>query len=550
MKTITFYSYKGGVGRSLALVNVATRLAEFNKKVCLLDFDLEAPGLHFKFQDYIKNNFETGIVDYIHQFTSSGALPTSIKDYTIDFEIGNDSVNSISLIPAGNTESKSYWQKLSSIDWNDLLYQSGNGIELFLDLKEKIQLELKPDFLLIDSRTGISEMSGITLSLLADEVVIVSAHNKENLNGSKKIISSISNPENVVLEKVPKITFVLSRIPFTEKPEDKAKEQILVDQIKKEFLSPHIKEISVIHSDRELELIEKIKIGYKKDESTAQIAKDYLNLFEILTKGYLTNEEIRVFNNIKEAGRLYIKAIEEDAYPKKLELIEQALLLTPNKSEYKLYKAFVLKRLSRFDDAIEILRELTVKNENYSQAFTLLGHFLLDQGNNDSAIVQLQRALKIDKNDPLIYLGLGRAYQNKGEYEKSNELFSQCLKLDPSYSLVYNNRANNYRLLGQYELALKDIYKALELDSEDSIAYLTLAEINSDLNKLDDFYLNVDLALKFDQQREVEDVLLKDKLYKKYFKEERFLKLLEKHNISLPTQFEQTKSKMDSSESL
>jgi hypothetical protein len=97
---------------------------------------------------------------------------------------------------------------------------------------------------------------------------------------------------------------------------------------------------------------------------------------------------------------------------------------------------------------------------------------------------------------------------------------------------------------------LKDIYKALELDSEDSIAYLTLAEINSDLNKLDDFYLNVDLALKFDQQREVEDVLLKDKLYKKYFKEERFLKLLEKHNISLPTQFEQTKSKMDSSESL
>ena len=29
MKTITFYSYKGGVGRSLALVNIATRLAEF-----------------------------------------------------------------------------------------------------------------------------------------------------------------------------------------------------------------------------------------------------------------------------------------------------------------------------------------------------------------------------------------------------------------------------------------------------------------------------------------------------------------------------------------
>ncbi|MBK7057003.1 MAG: AAA family ATPase [Leptospiraceae bacterium] len=43
MKTVTFYSYKGGVGRTLALANIAMRLSEFGKKVCILDFDLEAP---------------------------------------------------------------------------------------------------------------------------------------------------------------------------------------------------------------------------------------------------------------------------------------------------------------------------------------------------------------------------------------------------------------------------------------------------------------------------------------------------------------------------
>lgn len=42
MKTLTFYSYKGGVGRSLALVNIATRLSEFGKKVCIIDFDLRS----------------------------------------------------------------------------------------------------------------------------------------------------------------------------------------------------------------------------------------------------------------------------------------------------------------------------------------------------------------------------------------------------------------------------------------------------------------------------------------------------------------------------
>src|SRR5882724_4879233 len=45
-EVITFYSYKGGVGRSMALANVATLLAQAQKRVVVLDFDFEAPGLH------------------------------------------------------------------------------------------------------------------------------------------------------------------------------------------------------------------------------------------------------------------------------------------------------------------------------------------------------------------------------------------------------------------------------------------------------------------------------------------------------------------------
>ena len=82
MKTITFYSYKGGVGRSLALVNIATRLAEFGKKVCVIDFDLEAPGLHLKFPvsrgDLKKTN--KGIVDYVYDFAHKGILQKNIKN--------------------------------------------------------------------------------------------------------------------------------------------------------------------------------------------------------------------------------------------------------------------------------------------------------------------------------------------------------------------------------------------------------------------------------------------------------------------------------------
>ncbi len=50
---ITFYSYKGGVGRTFALANIAALLSTWGYKVLCIDWDLEAPGLHFYFQSWM-----------------------------------------------------------------------------------------------------------------------------------------------------------------------------------------------------------------------------------------------------------------------------------------------------------------------------------------------------------------------------------------------------------------------------------------------------------------------------------------------------------------
>lgn len=85
MQTITFYSYKGGVGRSLVLANVAFYLARFGQKVVALDLDLEAPGLHYKLlsRQTEEGRLPRGIVDYLDAFITEGQIPEDIRDYLI-----------------------------------------------------------------------------------------------------------------------------------------------------------------------------------------------------------------------------------------------------------------------------------------------------------------------------------------------------------------------------------------------------------------------------------------------------------------------------------
>ena len=63
---ITFYSYKGGCGRTMALANLAVLLAAENKSVLAVDFDLEAPGLWRYFSNFDSTVFEqNGLLDLI-----------------------------------------------------------------------------------------------------------------------------------------------------------------------------------------------------------------------------------------------------------------------------------------------------------------------------------------------------------------------------------------------------------------------------------------------------------------------------------------------------
>ncbi len=287
MDTVTFYSYKGGVGRTLALANIAVYLSRINQKVCILDFDLEAPGVHYKLSEYFPGPIDKGLVDYIHEFTTTGKVPGSLKPFVVNAANLPEKHGNIQLVPAGNVLSKSYWSKLGLIDWHGLFYkEGGEGIPFFLELKEKIEKELKPDFLLIDSRTGITEMSGLCTSILPDRVVFLIVNNRENIEGSRQILRGIHKARRLNSQDPVKINLVLTRIPFPGETSAIGVEEGIVKGIKN-FLDEdvenleeqlNIDDIAVLHSDRELELSESLRVNQVGDKGKPLLA-DYLNLF-------------------------------------------------------------------------------------------------------------------------------------------------------------------------------------------------------------------------------------------------------------------------------
>jgi Mrp family chromosome partitioning ATPase len=70
----TFYSYKGGVGRSMALAKSADILARAGLRVLMIDFDLEAPGLEQYFDiDQKSIRAHTGLFDLISSYKAAMA---------------------------------------------------------------------------------------------------------------------------------------------------------------------------------------------------------------------------------------------------------------------------------------------------------------------------------------------------------------------------------------------------------------------------------------------------------------------------------------------
>ena len=151
---VTFYSYKGGVGRSFTLANIALLLARWGYRVLAIDWDLEAPGLHHYFAPAAGRATSRRRGRPRGDFVAGRADP---RDHTVPLALGeDDGEGSVDLLAAGRQD-EAYSAPRPG---HRLAGALRPGLRRLPGAGAGTEWTATYDFVLIDSRTGISDIGG------------------------------------------------------------------------------------------------------------------------------------------------------------------------------------------------------------------------------------------------------------------------------------------------------------------------------------------------------------------------------------------------------
>jgi tetratricopeptide (TPR) repeat protein len=308
----------------MALVNVGLEMVRRGRRVLLVDFDLEAPGLTT--YDVLRQQANhPGVVEYVTEYIRTQESPdVSRFIYRVDpGRVRNpgkvrktrngvaeanhqQEAGQLWVMPAGKGDAQ-YARALAAINWSSL-YEQLNGYLFFEDTKLQWREIIKPDYVLIDSRTGHTDVGGICTRQLADAVVLLFTPNEQNLAGLEDVCRDIRREEKEGLKKKIRLHFVPSNVPTQDDERGLLRRQLDVFRKKLAIYreAPRRPRV-VIHRHESLEMLEQPVFVQQRPQS--RLAREYRQLVR----------QLMTDNPVDREGALsYLQDLERDREVRRL----------------------------------------------------------------------------------------------------------------------------------------------------------------------------------------------------------------------------------------
>lgn len=188
---VSFFSFKGGGGRTSALAATALALARNGHRVAIVDLDLEAPGLATIFlPDSLS---DSGVIDYLLE------KPIQKKDWRLrTIPISNQVLlgtngQTIHLFPAGTVD-RNYLEKIARLDFQNLV--NSNLQSIMKEMLTELEANIRPlDFILMDARAGFHDIGGLAITNLSHSVVMFGTQSRQSWAGLTHVIRHLAKPE-------------------------------------------------------------------------------------------------------------------------------------------------------------------------------------------------------------------------------------------------------------------------------------------------------------------------------------------------------------------
>lgn len=216
---IVFFGLKGGVGRSTALAMVAYGLAREGKRVLLLDFDLESPGLSGLLlpPDRVA---EFGLVDWFVE-DAVGQGESVLRNLVSTSPLADTTTGAIRVAAAMGQDESAYLSKLARV-YVDVPGRDGKqGVQRFAArmqyVTQLLEAQETPDVVLIDSRAGLHDVAAISITSLADTALLFATDSAQNWLGYAQLFAHWQHRPTVCVQVRERLAIVQALAPKSDR---------------------------------------------------------------------------------------------------------------------------------------------------------------------------------------------------------------------------------------------------------------------------------------------------------------------------------------------